>query len=92
MKPQMQRAALSISSNIAEGHGRFGKGDYTRHLSIARGSLMELENLLEIGADVGYYDEEAIKAPMALADEVGRMIWVLGKKLGSRQILPRSSS
>ena len=92
MKPQMQRAALSISSNIAEGHGRFGKGDYTRHLSIARGSLMELENLLLTGADVGYYDEESINAPMALADEVGRMLWVLGKKLGSRQILPRSSS
>ena len=92
MKPQMQRAAISVTSNIAEGHGRFGKGDFTRHLSIARGSLMELENLLEIGADVGYYDEDAIKPAMALADEVGRMIWVLGKKLGSRQILPRSTS
>jgi four helix bundle protein len=90
MRPQIQRAAISVSSNIAEGHGRFGKGDFTRHLSIARGSLMELENLLEIGADVGYYDVEAIRAPMALADEVGRMIWVLVKKLGSRQMLPRT--
>lgn len=88
MKSQMQRAAMSVTSNIAEGHGCFGKGDYTRHLSIARGSLMELESLLEVGSDVGYFEEQAIKAPLSLADEVGRMLWVLGKKLGSRQILP----
>ena len=90
MKAQILRAAMSITSNIAEGHGRFGKGDYTRHLSMARGSLMELESLLEVGSDVGYFDAESIKAPLSLADEVGKMIWVLGKKLGSRQILPTS--
>ena len=90
MKTQMQRAAISVTSNIAEGHGRFGKGDFTRHLSIARGSLMELENLLEVGSDVGYFDLDAIKDSLALADEVGRMIWVLGKRLGSRQILSRT--
>lgn len=90
MKPQMQRAAISIPSNIAEGHGRFGKGDFTRHLSFSRGSLMELENLLEIGADIGYFDLAAIQAPLSLGDEISRMIWALAKKLGSRQILPRS--
>ena len=86
----MQRAAISVTSNIAEGHGRFGKGDFARHLSIARGSLMELQNLLEIGADVGYFEVEAIQAPLSIADEVGRMIFVLVKKLGSRQMLPRT--
>jgi four helix bundle protein len=90
MKSQIQRAAVSVPSNIAEGHGRFGKGDFTRSLSFSRGSLMELENLLEIGADIGYFDLGAIQAPLALGDEISRMIWSLAKKLGSRQLLPRT--
>ena len=90
LKPQIQRAAISVAANIAEGHGRLGKGDFTRHLSIARGSLAELECLLELGSTVGYYDTEVANAPLAIADEVSRMLWVLVKKLGSRQILPRA--
>ena len=92
MKPQMQRAAISIPSNIAEGHGRFGKGDFSRHLSVARGSLMEVENLLEIGVDLGYFDAGSIREPLANADEIGRMIFALAKKLGCRQMLPPTRS
>jgi four helix bundle protein len=88
MQAQIRSAAASVATNIAEGHARLGKGDYTRHLSIARGSLAEVECLLDLGTDVGYFTADAVKPPLVIADEVGRMLWSLVKKLGSRQILP----
>jgi four helix bundle protein len=55
---QMRRAAVSVTSNIAEGYGRKGKAEKIQFYYIARGSLTELENQLMIARDVGYIESE----------------------------------
>src|SRR3990172_4088398 len=51
---QIRRAAVSVPSNLADGAARTGKSEFARFLSIARGSLSELETQLLIAADLGY--------------------------------------
>jgi four helix bundle protein len=59
LSAQLRRAAVSVPSNIAEGHARASTGDYLRHLSIAHGSLAELETHLEIARRLGYLEQTA---------------------------------
>jgi four helix bundle protein len=81
---QMQRAAVSIPSNIAEGHGLKQTQAYLRHLAIAGGSLAELETQLEIATRLGYLAERD-KELNQQANEVGRMLAGLRRSLKSRQ-------
>jgi len=81
---QMQRAAVSVPSNIAEGYGR-GGGDYSRHVSIARGSLMELETQLEIAVRLKYLPRDQARPIRHTAQEVGRMLTGLSKALKGRR-------
>lgn len=81
LSSQMQRAAVSIPSNIAEGYGRASKGDYLKHLSYARGSLAELETQIELSVRIKYIDREAATRPWELCQEVGRMLTTLVQNL-----------
>jgi four helix bundle protein len=71
---QIQRAAVSVSANIAEGYGRHHLGDYLHHVSVANGSLKELETHLLIGQRLSYFREEQIQSALKLSSEPGRML------------------
>lgn len=81
---QMQRAAVSVPSNIAEGHGLKQTQAYARHLALANGSLSELETQLEIARRLGYLADRR-GTVIEQAAEVGRMLAGLRKSLS----LPR---
>ncbi|MCK4570907.1 four helix bundle protein [Candidatus Bipolaricaulota bacterium] len=78
---QIQRAAVSVPSNIAEGQGRLSTKEFRQFLGIARGSLKELETQLLISIDLAYAGAEEVDECLGLADEVGRMLNALIKAL-----------
>lgn len=71
---QLRRASVSIPSNIAEGQGRIHRKEFLQHLSIAYGSLMEVETHLQIGHRLGYLTTEALEGLMDASAEIGRML------------------
>jgi len=81
---QLQRAAVSIPSNIAEGHARNTTRDYLRFVSIAMGSLAEVETQLELAARLNYLGIEQRDALFTTTDELGRMLQGLRKSLQSK--------
>ena len=78
---QIRRAAVSIPSNIAEGHSRNGKKVFGQFLSIASGSKAELQTQLLICAEIGYLSKEDIKVAIDLSEEVGKMLYKLQQNL-----------
>ena len=81
---QMRRAAVSIPSNIAEGHGRKLTGAYLNHLSIAYGSLMELETQVQIAVRLNFISSDIALSILANTDEIGRMLTGLKKSLADQ--------
>lgn len=78
---QMQRAAVSIASNIAEGSGRNGKKEFVQFLFIAQGSACELETQMEIAYKIGYLDSEVLERVIAHIIEVKMMLTSLQSSL-----------
>jgi four helix bundle protein len=71
---QMRRAAVSITSNIAEGFSRYGKKEKTQFYTMAKGSLTELENQFLLARDVGYLTERDSRFINKQIDRVGRLL------------------
>jgi four helix bundle protein len=81
---QMQRAAVSIPSNIAEGHARDSTKEYLHHLSIALGSLAELETQVIVAKRLAYIQQSDADATLNKATDVGRMLRGLQKSLKAK--------
>jgi four helix bundle protein len=90
LRSQAQRAAVSIPSNIAEGYGRLHRGDYLRHLSIARGSLMELETQLALAARLKLVERSEVLEGWDLSQRVGQMLTKLITSLSPRDPRPET--
>lgn len=71
---QMRRAAVSVPSNIAEGHGRLTDGNMRLFLGQARGSLYELETQIELARRLNYLQTESEKDLLESCREVGKML------------------
>ena len=89
---QLQRAAVSIPSNIAEGHGRKSTGAYLNHISIANGSLMEVETLIQIANRLGYLPQQQVNDLLSCTDEIGKMLSGLHRSLNPQSSIPNPAS
>jgi four helix bundle protein len=71
---QIQRAAVSIMSNIAEGFERGGRGEFHQFLSTAKASCAEVRSQLYVALDVGYLDKATFDSLMQQGEEVARIV------------------
>jgi four helix bundle protein len=81
---QLQRAAVSVPSNIAEGHARDSTKEFLHHLSIAMGSLAELETQQLLPERLSYSEQSKVRAILSKTEEVGRMLRGLQMNLKER--------
>jgi four helix bundle protein len=74
LSSQIQRATVSIMSNIAEGFERGGRGEFHQFLSTAKASCAEVRSLLYVAFDIGYIDKSTFTRIFSHAEEVGRIV------------------
>jgi len=91
---QMRRAAVSIPANIAEGHSREHTKEFRNFLSVAQGSISELETELEIATRLGYLTAEQFNRLMTqvagLAKQVRALREALAKKIAVQANAPKN--
>jgi four helix bundle protein len=71
---QTRRSAVSVPSNVAEGQGRGSTRDFVRFLTVARGSLCELETQLRLGSRLKYVSEPTIDTLLKQSATVGKLL------------------
>ena len=81
---QLRRAAVSVSSNIAEGNGRATTNDYLNFLSHSRGSTFETRSLLRVSTRVDLVRRAEVEPFYELTNEIGRMLSGLRTSLKRR--------
>lgn len=81
---QLRRSEASIPSNIAEGQSRAGSREFLHFLSVAKGSLSEVETQLMIAERLNYLGKESVDPLLAHATEVGRLIHGLSAAISRR--------
>jgi len=78
---QLRRAAVSIPSNIAEGHSRLGGGEFRRFVSIARGSVGEVDTQIAVAIALGFVNVDATALLSPRLDELSKMLFGLHRSL-----------
>ena len=81
LSSQLRRAAASIPANIAEGRARDSTKDFLRHLSIAQGSLAEVETFLILAEWLGYCGHDRTESLLNMCSEEGKMLNGLQRSL-----------
>jgi four helix bundle protein len=81
---QIRRAAVSVPSNIAEGHTRESTKEYLHHLSIAHASLAEVETQMEIAFRLKYCAQEALDKILTHSTALGKQLHSLRNALQAR--------
>lgn len=81
LKTQIQRASISVTSNIAEGFGRGGNREFINYLSIARGSLAEVKSQLILAFDFKCMGREEYESILRLIEDTGKLIGGLTRHL-----------
>ncbi|MEJ2655731.1 MAG: four helix bundle protein [Desulfobacterales bacterium] len=84
LSSQVQRAAVSVPANIAQGRQRYRDKEFLQHLSIAYGSLAELETHIHIAGRLNYIFKDHIDKILELTTVVGKMLNGLRKSIENR--------
>ena len=81
---QLRRAAVSVPSNVAEGYGRSSRKEYLQFLSVAQGSLKELETQIILAQRLSYTSEKDAEDVLSASETVGKMLGGLMRSLRTK--------